>query len=367
MTNDFRKEIDSISKSIKQKRSQAINEESTKLAFVLPFVKALGYNYSDPADVIPEYSADIRNKNMAKVDYAIMSNGKPIFFIECKHCGVENLMNHHGQLAPYFASAPVAKFAILTNGIRYLFFTDMEREHLLDPMPFLGVDLTDLEDIEVELLEMFCKDIFNSTTVFEAAIEARDKQRVKNVLEKELKDPSDEFVRFLISSFYLEKKNQQTIDRFRPYVRAAIADYISNTANITEDKSEVNITRENHPYSSAFTEVVKSILEQAGHSIKSFEVKAKEGYIDVRYRKCWVCIFNYDEHKLNIKDIQFIQPFIENGKLIDGKRNFTDTFNISSPNDIGKYADRIVAAAKDIDEYYHYRELSHKYKDNKGD
>ena len=59
----------------------AKTEEATKLAFVLPFIKALGYNYSDPNDVIPEYSADIGNKNMDKVDFAIMSDGKPIFLL----------------------------------------------------------------------------------------------------------------------------------------------------------------------------------------------------------------------------------------------------------------------------------------------
>ena len=258
-------------------------------------------------------------------------------------------MSRHGQLAKYFASTPAAKFAILTNGIKYLFFTDMEKEHLLDPMPFLEVDLTYLEDKKTELLEMFCKDRFNSSAIFEAAIEARDKQRVKDVLKKELTDPSDEFVKFLISSFFSEKKNQQAIDRFRPCVKAAIADCISNTANLAEYKSELDVTDGSHPYSSAFTDVVKNILEEAGHSTKTFRSKIKRDYFYVSYRNCWLCIFNHDKHGLNVQDIQFFNLYKDQDNRWFN-REITETHTISSTNDILKYKNRIIAAAADIDE-----------------
>ena len=347
MNNDFVKSLDKISNNIEQKRKQVLNEESTKLAFVLPFIKALGYDYSNPNDVIPEYSADIGNKNMDKVDFAIMSNGKPIFFIECKHSGVDNLMNHHGQLAKYFASTPAAKFAILTNGIKYIFFTDMEKEHLLDHVPFLEVDLSDIKEEQARFLELFCKDIFNSDEIIKTVIESKNKKLVLDTLRKELTNPSDDFIRFIIEPFYSEKKNIQTIDKFRPYVREAIAELIPETP----------------AYSSAFIDTVKKIIEEAGHQTKTFRGKIKRDYFYASYKNCEICKFCYDKHGLNVQSIEFYNLYKDQDYKWT-KREIIEVYPISSVNDILKYKDRIIATAIDIDESYQIQSLRRKENNN---
>ncbi|GAI85133.1 unnamed protein product [marine sediment metagenome] len=48
----------------------------------------------------------------------------PLFYIECKHWSDE-LKLHNTQLERYFMSTS-AKVAILTNGIVYQFFSDIE-------------------------------------------------------------------------------------------------------------------------------------------------------------------------------------------------------------------------------------------------
>ena len=74
LMKEFEKELFALSDNIKQIRDHLLTEEATKQSLVLPFLKALGYNYWDPREVVPEFTADINSKNLDKVDYVIMVN-----------------------------------------------------------------------------------------------------------------------------------------------------------------------------------------------------------------------------------------------------------------------------------------------------
>jgi hypothetical protein len=49
----------------------------------MPFIQALGYVVFNPAEVVPEFTADVGTKKGEKVDYAVMRGGKPIILFEC--------------------------------------------------------------------------------------------------------------------------------------------------------------------------------------------------------------------------------------------------------------------------------------------
>jgi hypothetical protein len=93
----------------------------------MPFIQALGYDVFNPLEVMPEYTCDIGTKKGEKVDYAIMKEGKPIILIECKHWA-QNMDLHDNQLIRYFHVGN-AKFGLLTNGIIYRFYTDLEEKN----------------------------------------------------------------------------------------------------------------------------------------------------------------------------------------------------------------------------------------------
>lgn len=106
------------------------------MTFIKPFLKVLGYDVFNSSVVVPEYTADIGTKKGEKVDYAIFKDSKPFILIEAKN-HTENLDNHNNQLIKYFNASSSIKFAILTNGIEYIFFTDMDQVNLMDKTPFL--------------------------------------------------------------------------------------------------------------------------------------------------------------------------------------------------------------------------------------
>ena len=134
-----------ISQSIPQKLEYITNEESTKTALILPFIEALGYDFKNPAEVVPEFTADIGHKKGEKVDYAIMIDNKPVILIECKDCNAHLHDLHASQLCRYFTSTP-ARLGILTNGIVYRFFTDMDKDNVMDKKPFLEIDMLNLKN-----------------------------------------------------------------------------------------------------------------------------------------------------------------------------------------------------------------------------
>lgn len=97
-------------------------EEATKTSLIMPFFSMLGYDIFNPEEFVPEFTADVGIKKGEKVDYAILINSVPAILIEAKWCN-EPLERHDSQLFRYFATTS-AKFAILTNGIVYKFYTD---------------------------------------------------------------------------------------------------------------------------------------------------------------------------------------------------------------------------------------------------
>ena len=77
-------------------------DETTKQALILPFLQILGFSPFDPNQVVAEYKADILGvKASERVDYALLSQGRPVMYIEAKPYG-NNINRHVPQLARYF-------------------------------------------------------------------------------------------------------------------------------------------------------------------------------------------------------------------------------------------------------------------------
>ena len=142
-----------LQNKIKTISSNLETEESTKTALVLPFIQMLGYDIFDPTQVLPEYNCDIVKNKGEKVDYALLIENKIEIIIECKGFNVD-LTPHRNQLSRYFVSTK-ANFAILTNGVTYQFYTDLDNKNLMDDYPFFQISLNSYTSTDVEVLEQF--------------------------------------------------------------------------------------------------------------------------------------------------------------------------------------------------------------------
>ena len=252
-------------------------EEATKTSLVMPFFQLLGYDVFNPLEFVPEFTADVGIKKGEKVDYAICQEGQASILIEAK-CINQELEKHDSQLFRYFGTT-TAKFGILTNGIVYKFFTDLDEPNKMDSSPFLEINLLDINDVQINEVKKFQKEVFDVSKIFDTASELKYLGMIKKVLKNELVSPSDEFVKFILNSdVYDGVKTQGIIEKYRPIIKKSVTQYINDLVN---DKIKTalinNDTVENETKSEVVNELIEAI--ESEHSVETTEEEVQAYYI----------------------------------------------------------------------------------------
>ncbi|TDQ29731.1 type I restriction endonuclease [Tenacibaculum caenipelagi] len=221
--------LKALSQKITTLKDQIETEEATKTAFVLPFIDILGYDIFNPTEVVPEFTADIGLKKGEKVDYAIIENNVPILIIECKHWK-ENLNTHNSQLFRYFHTSK-SRFALLTNGIEYKFFTDLEATNKMDEKPFLEFDITKLKEPTINEILKFHKSNFDIDQIVNNASSLKYSKEIKKIFNTQLVDPENDFIRFFSSRVYSGRQTERVLEQFKELVSKSINQLISERVN----------------------------------------------------------------------------------------------------------------------------------------
>ena len=224
----MKKDIIELVNSLDDKLKMINSEEGTKMSLVLPLLDILGYDVHDASEIRPEYTADIPGiKAGEKVDYAVFDNNQPIMIIECKYAGATLRDNDISQLFRYF-TATDCRIGILTNGIRYQFYTDLVSKNRMDIKPFMIIDLLndDVDNI-VDNMMLFSKKKFDVGSIVNQLADTKYAVGIKQVLSEEMSHPSDEFIRFLLSKAAPSRKtlfgkekpfSDKVIQKYRPLV-----------------------------------------------------------------------------------------------------------------------------------------------------
>ncbi len=193
---DLIDQLKELSLRISKVKDTIQTEEATKNAMIMPFIQILGYNVFDPTEVTPELNADIGLKKGEKVDYAILKDGKPIMLFECKRSGGDLSISHASQLFRYF-HVTEARFGVLTNGIAYRFFTDLEHPNKMDERPFLEFNILDFNEKHVDELKKFAKPTFNLEQILNTASDLKYTKAVKNLISEWINKPSENLVKII--------------------------------------------------------------------------------------------------------------------------------------------------------------------------
>lgn len=206
-------------------------EEATKNAMIMPFIQILGYNVFDPTEVTPELVADVGIKKGEKVDYAILKEGQPIILFECKKSGGDLNIKHAGQLFRYF-HITAARFGVLTNGLVYKFFTDLEQPNKMDETPFFEFNILDFKDRDVEELKKFAKTAFDIDTILTTANDLKFTRAIQGRLAEWMVNPSEDFVRLVSSDLVGTRRFTPALrDQFTIIAKRAFEQLISERIN----------------------------------------------------------------------------------------------------------------------------------------
>jgi hypothetical protein len=222
-------QLKALADKIHQLKDKIETEESTKHAFVLPFINILGYDSFNPTEVVPEFTADIGLKKGEKVDYAIFQNEEPILIIECKNWK-ENLTIHNSQLFRYF-HVTKTRFALLTNGIQFQFYTDLDEKNKMDEKPFLEFDITNLKENTVNEITKFHKSNFDVNNIVNNASSLKYTKEIKKLINEELNEPTFDFIRLFANKVYNGRLTEKVMEEFKELVQKGFNQLISEKVN----------------------------------------------------------------------------------------------------------------------------------------
>lgn len=223
---DFVDRFRKLSDRLSQLKPHIQTEQATQQALILPFIKELGYDVYNPAEVVPEFTADVGTKRHEKVDYAILKDGDPILLIECKDFDIKLGREHRSQLSRYFMVTK-ARYGILTNGIIYQFFTELDEKNQMDNTPFLILDMENLDERLVRQLEHFAKDAFDADKIFSSARELRFMRDIGREIAAEFREPSKDLVRHFAKQVYSGPLTKPRMEEFTRFVREALRQHVN--------------------------------------------------------------------------------------------------------------------------------------------
>ena len=265
---ELKTKLEQLHQRVDNLKEQIQTEEATKNAFIMPFIQILGYDIFSPIEVIPEFVCDIGTKKGEKVDYMIMKDGEPILVIECKHWK-ENADAHNSQLHRYYHVSK-ARFGILTNGIIYNFYTDLEKPNIMDEKPFLTINLDDLKDSSIKVLEKFTKTSYDLESILDSAESLKYIKAIRKEFEAEIDNPSDEFIKLLVNRFFDRPLTANRLSIFREYTKRALTSSINESIS-SRLKSALSINENIHDTKTKENEVLDSIDENSESKVVTTE------------------------------------------------------------------------------------------------
>ncbi len=346
---DFEESILKFIKTIPEKKDEIHSEETTKLALILPFLRIMGYDVENPAEVKAEYTADVGTKSGEKVDLAILNNNKVNILIECKPVGKILEQKHLEQLFRYYGVTE-AEMGILTNGIEYKFYGDSKKRGVMDQTPFLDIDLEDIEKSQIKKLKQFTKENFDISKIDDSINELKYKHDIKEVLETELDNPSEGLTRLITKKVYEGTVTKKQIKIFRPLIKQELKQIMQDKIDNTLQNAINSNSKQEIEQPTINNKIVTTQQELNGYEI----IKAigseivKPELIAIRDRQSYCAILFDNNQYYTIARMYFNNPeklvlelFHKHESDKKGRKN-GERFILESETDIYKYKEEIL-------------------------
>ena len=275
-------------------------EEGVKNALVMPFINALGYNVFDPTEVTPELTADVGTKKGEKVDYAIIKDGKPIMLFECKGFDVDLNNVHASQLYRYF-SVTAARFGVLTNGVEYQFFSDLDEPNKMDDRPFFIFDLTEVTESDAESLKRFSKSRFDLDVIVDTASELKYTNAIKQFMHHQLANPSESFVRLCLDDVYNGRFTQNVLERFIPITKSALKAFVNEQVG---NRLKTALASEDMPAHQSSSEEPTETVEEVIEEVAASDVETTQEELDAYFAIKGIVREVIDAKRVTMRDVK---------------------------------------------------------------
>ena len=172
--------------------------------------------------------ADIADRKGERVDYALQIDDTPVILIEAKVVGTP-LDKVPAQLARYFNVVQSARFGVYTDGIRYLFFSDLVQSNIMDTQPFLVLDLREAIDPSIAIeIQKFTKSDFDAARILLSASRLKYVNALHIELKREFESPSVSLTKLLMGYVLEGRQTATKVEEFQIYTREAISQLVKS-------------------------------------------------------------------------------------------------------------------------------------------
>jgi hypothetical protein len=300
-----------LGKVVRDHREVLLTEEAAKNALVMPFLRALGYDVFNPGEVVPEFTCDVATKKGEKVDYAICNGGKVSMLVECKPANAELSVKNAAQLYRYF-SVTDARVALLTNGVVYKFFSDLDAPNKMDEKPFFSCQLDALKKQDIRTLSRFTKQSFDIEKIVEEAASLKMQSLVSKELQQEFAEPSDEFVKLIAAKIHTGRLTPAVRDEFKSLIVNSISSLIRDRVNerLTSALTASNPAEEEEDSGAGEEPTFTTEEEVAGFNIvRAIAAKAVDPKrIVMRDAKSYCAVLLDDNNRKTVVRLHFNSP-----------------------------------------------------------
>lgn len=305
-------QLKDLAQRYKDNRKFITNEETAKMALVVPFIKLLGYDPNHPREVRAEFCAEFvqgdGKKYADRMDFAIFdpNETKPRMVIETKPLGTD-LASRANQLARYIAQLHDLHFGIITDGCTYLFYSDLENPNQMDKNPFFSFSFDDPKTDWVTVanfLTKFGRDTFNADTLITDAENSRYRQAMVEKLVTALNNPGDDkkFLDWVTADVYKGRRTTEVMERLAGIAKQAVEPVL--TRMISDDflnklKERMLLHRETvdakerisvAPRESSESSMVEDVADEKNTGKKIYVVETTEQEIDFYKKIQEICV-----------------------------------------------------------------------------
>lgn len=355
---DFKEKLTALAERVSRQKEEVKTEEATKTSFILPFLQTLGYDIFNPSEVRPESDCDYATKKGEKIDYLISIDGAPVMLVECKHWSMD-LDKFKAQLFRYYAVSK-AKFGILTNGIVYKFFTDLDNGNVMDDKPFFEVNLCDLKESHIEKLKEFSRERYDTATILNSATEMKYVNAFRSMIAQLAHNPSDDFVRLMVKQVYSGVATKNILWDFKPMLIRAFQQYINDNVN---DRLKSALTPDVPSVGDVKSIPAPVAVEESAEPSEGRKVITTDEELQGFYIVCAVLCSEVDLERVVMRDAQSYCAILfddNNRKPIcrlhfNGSKKYVETFDadkvgtkhqITTLNDIYKLSKELLLTVK---------------------
>ena len=92
----------------------------------------------------------------------------------------------------------------------------------MDSKPFFEFNILDFKESTVNELKKFKKQDLNIDNIMNTASELKYQNEIKQLMQKILSNPSDEFINYILAEIYTGRKTQSVVDKFRPIIAKSV-------------------------------------------------------------------------------------------------------------------------------------------------